>query len=136
MKMQRKKFNAEVPAVAMGDIAFLLLVFIVVMATAKKPPDSHVVAEPPEASQPDETKPAVAWVAIDTQGLTYLNGKKIEPAALHDKLEATLAAIPYADRIVELKAHKTITAAVYEPVLEAVSGVAVVKIIIREPKNN
>jgi len=136
MKMHRKKFSADVPSVAMGDIAFLLLIFIVIMATAKKPPDSHVVAEPPQAERPDETRPAMAWVAIDNEGQTYLNGKRIEPAALRDKLEAMLAGIPYQDRIIDLKAHKTTPASVYEPVLEAVSGVAIVKIIIREPKKN
>jgi biopolymer transport protein ExbD len=134
MKMQRRKFNAEVPSVAMGDIAFLLLIFIMVMATAKKPPDSHVVAEPPEASKPEETRPAVAWVAVDNQGLTYLNGKRIEPDELHDKLEALLTAIPFPDRIVETKIHRTTPASVYGKVLLAFDGVATPKIIHREPK--
>jgi len=34
MKLPRKSFEAEVPSMAMGDIAFLLLIFFVLLARA------------------------------------------------------------------------------------------------------
>ena len=41
MILLRKKLEASVPSMAMGDIAFLLLIFIVLLARARD--DSHLV---------------------------------------------------------------------------------------------
>ena len=44
MKIPRKTFEANVPSMAMGDIAFLLLIFFIILAKAVD--DSHVVWTP------------------------------------------------------------------------------------------
>ena len=44
MKVPKRKFEASVPAMAMGDIAFLLLIFFVILARAQD--DSHLKWEP------------------------------------------------------------------------------------------
>ena len=46
MKVPKRKFEASVPAMAMGDIAFLLLIFFVILARAQD--DSHLKWEPAE----------------------------------------------------------------------------------------
>ena len=40
VKIPRKQFEANVPSMAMGDIAFLLLIFFIILAKAVD--DSHV----------------------------------------------------------------------------------------------
>ena len=44
MKCVRKTVKADVPSVAMGDIAFLLLIFFVILARAED--DSHLKWQP------------------------------------------------------------------------------------------
>jgi len=44
MKLQRKKLTASIPAFAMGDIGFLLLIFFVILARAQD--DSHIQWQP------------------------------------------------------------------------------------------
>ncbi len=40
MIVKRKQMDASIPAMAMGDIAFLLLIFFVILARARD--DSHL----------------------------------------------------------------------------------------------
>ena len=49
MKIARKRLKAEVPSVAMGDIAFNLLMFFVILARAQD--DSHLKWEPAATRQ-------------------------------------------------------------------------------------
>ncbi|MSU40344.1 MAG: biopolymer transporter ExbD [Pedosphaera sp.] len=128
MALPRRKHIAEVPSVAMGDIAFLLLIFFVILARARD--DSHIQWVP--ATGADLSKPATmrVSVSIDRDNVTYLNGQKISheqlgpalwnPEGLKDK--GLLYNVPAGKRTVLLKIHKDATALFFEPVIEAVSG--------------
>ena len=49
MKIKRRSSQAEVPSMAMGDIAFNLLIFFVILARAQD--DSHLHWEPATAAE-------------------------------------------------------------------------------------
>lgn len=77
MKLPRKKLKASVPSFAMGDIAFLLLIFFVILARAQD--DSHIQWQPARLDKVEMAPTARASVAIDTGSKTYLDGKEISP---------------------------------------------------------
>ena len=104
---------------AMGDIAFLLLIFIVLLAPARD--DSHLVWQP--ATGTELVKPANqnASVVIDKQNITYLNGRPTQSENLATELSSLLGDLPPGSRTVLLKVHKDVIAEHFEPAIEAVS---------------
>ena len=104
---------------AMGDIAFLLLIFIVLLARARD--DSHLVWQP--ATGTELVKPANqnASVVIDKQNITYLNGRPTQSENLATELSSLLGDLPPGSRTVLLKVHKDVIAEHFEPAIEAVS---------------
>ena len=104
---------------AMGDIAFLLLIFIVLLARARD--DSHLVWQP--AIGTELVKPASqnASVVIDKQNITYLNGRPTLPENLATELTSLLVDLPPGRRTVLFKVHKDVIAEFFEPAIEAVS---------------
>lgn len=119
MKIPRKTFDAAIPATAMGDIAFLLLIFFVILARALD--DSHLRWRP--ASSPDLVSggtPA-ASVVIDSDKKIYLNGRQFVPSDLSAALTLRLGDSPAGDRTVHLKVDREVTAHVFEPVIESIS---------------
>ena len=104
---------------AMGDIAFLLLIFIVLLARARD--DSHLVWQP--ATGTELVKPANqnASVVIDKQNITYLNGRPTLPEYLATELTSLLVDLPPGRRTVLFKVHKDVIAEFFEPAIEAVS---------------
>jgi len=104
---------------AMGDIAFLLLIFIVLLARARD--DSHLVWQP--AIGTELVKPASqnASVVIDKQNITYLNGRPTLPENLATELTSLLGELPFGNRTVLFKVHKDVIAKFFEPAIEAVS---------------
>ena len=119
MILRRKTFEATVPSMAMGDIAFLLLIFIVLLARARD--ESHLVWQP--ATGTELVKPANrnASVVIDKQNVTYLNGRAIPVESLGAELESLLGDLPAGGRTVLFKVHKDVIAEFFEPAIEAVS---------------
>lgn len=119
MKIQRKKLTASVPSFAMGDIAFLLLIFFVILARAQD--DSHVQWQPAELRDVKMGTAALATVTIDTGLKTYLDGKEIAPGALAGTLARLLGDAPAGQRNVFLKVHREATAKHFEPAIAAIS---------------
>jgi biopolymer transport protein ExbD len=119
MILRRKTFEATVPSMAMGDIAFLLLIFIVLLARARD--ETHLVWQP--ATGTELVKPANrnASVVIDRQNVTYLNGRAIPVETLAAELESLLGDLPAGGRTVLFKVHKDVIAEFFEPAIEAVS---------------
>ena len=119
MILRRKKLEGSVPSMAMGDIAFLLLIFIVLLARARD--DSHLVWQP--AIGTELVKPASqnASVVIDKQNITYLNGRPTLPENLAAELTSLLGELPSGNRTVLFKVHKDVIAKFFEPAIEAVS---------------
>ena len=60
---------------AMGDIAFNLLIFFVILARAQD--DSHLQWTPAEAKNLQQAGNSIVSVLIDTENKLYLNGQEI-----------------------------------------------------------
>ncbi len=119
MKIERKKYNATVPSMAMGDIAFLLLIFFVILARVQD--DSHIQWEPARIDELDQAKNSKASVIIDADNKTYLNGREVGVASLSGALTEILGESEAGKRTILLKVHKHATATYFEPVIEAIS---------------
>lgn len=111
--------KADVPSVAMGDIAFNLLIFFVILAKAQD--DSHLQWQPAQAKQLEGIASSKVSVLIDRQNKLYLNGQEIGQAQLAKGISSLLGATPQGQRTVLLKVHKESTAMYYEAVIEAIS---------------
>jgi len=119
MKIPKRRFEASVPSMAMGDIAFLLLIFFVILAKAQD--DSHLRWEPAADEELEQAKNYKASVVIDVKNKTYLNGQPIAQAQLEGRLSELLGDAEPTKRTVLLKVHKDATVLQFEPVIEAVS---------------
>ena len=119
MKIARKPMKADVPSVAMGDIAFNLLIFFVILARATD--DSHVQWQPAQAAVLESTRGSKISVVINNENKLYLNGQAIGQVQLADRISEMLGDTPAGQRTVLLKVHKDATAMYYEPVIEAIS---------------
>jgi biopolymer transport protein ExbD len=111
--------KADVPSVAMGDIAFNLLIFFVILARAQD--DSHLQWQPAEAANLQGAGAAKVSVLIDNDNKLYLNGQPLGQVQLASRIEELLGDAPAGQRIVLLKVHKDATAMYYEPVIESIS---------------
>ena len=119
MKIPRKKFQATVPSVAMGDIAFNLLIFFVILARAQD--DSHLKWQPASTPVVEAVKNVGVSVVIDIDNKLYLNGQEIGESQLAASIGKLLENVPAGRRTVLLKVHRETTALRFEPVIEAVS---------------
>ena len=119
MKIKRKTSRAEVPTMAMGDIAFNLLIFFVILARAQD--DSHLKWQPALAENLENGKQASVSVLIDTEEKVYLNGQQVGIGQLAAAVTEQLGDAPAGERTVLLKVHKEAKALIFEPVIEAIS---------------
>ena len=119
MKMQRKQPKVDIPSVAMGDIAFNLLVFFVILAQSQD--DSHIQWTPAKAENLQGSGYTRVTVTIDKDQKVYLNGQELSEGQLASRIESHLGNAPAGHRKVLLKAHSECTAAKFEPVIEAIS---------------
>ena len=119
MKIVRRTSRAEVPAMAMGDIAFNLLIFFVILARAQD--DSHLQWAPAEAAKLESAGYSRASIVIDKDKKLYLNGQEIGIAQLASGVEELLGEAPPGERTVLLKIDHNVEALRFEPVVEAVS---------------
>ena len=119
MKIKRRAVRADVPSMAMGDIAFNLLIFFVILARAQD--DSHLHWEPATAIEITASATAKVVVLIDSDNRFYVNGQQVGETQLAGEIDALLGDAPAGDRTVMLKAHKDAQAMYFEPVIEAIS---------------
>lgn len=119
MKMKRKRLKVEVPSMAMGDIAFNLLVFFVILARAQD--DSHLQWTPAKAKNIESSGNSKISIVIDKENKLFLNGQETPVGQLAKAVEAQLGKMPAGQRTVLLKVHQDITAQRFEPVVEAIS---------------
>ena len=75
MKFKRRAMKADVPSVAMGDIAFNLLIYFVILARAQD--DSHVKWQPAAAANLERVANAKVSVVIDQDNILFLNGQEL-----------------------------------------------------------
>lgn len=119
MKISRRPTRVDIPNTAMGDIAFNLLIFFVILARAQD--DSHLHWDPANAEKLDSAGHASVSVLIDSENKLYLNGQEIGISQLSGRIEELLGKAPAGKRTVWLKVHQEILAQRFEPILEAVS---------------
>lgn len=119
MKIKRKTSRAEVPSMAMGDIAFNLLIFFVILARAQD--DSHLQWTPAEAANIEAAGHSKVSIVVDKDNKLYLNGGEIGVGQLAGEIQDELGDLPAGERIVLLKVHQEILAQRFEPVIEAIS---------------
>lgn len=119
MKIQRRQIKVDTPSVAMGDIAFNLLVFFVILAQSQD--DSHIQWTPAKAENLKGSGYSKVTVTIDKDQKVYLNGLELSQSQLADRIEKYLGDAPAGQRKVLLKAHADCTAATFEPIIEAIS---------------
>lgn len=119
MKITRKKCAATVPSMAMGDIAFNLLIFFVILARATD--DSHLQWEPADSIDVTQGGVSMVSVVIDIENKYYINGQQVGVTQIAPQINELLGDAPIKDRRVLLKVHRSATANHFEPVIEAVS---------------
>ena len=104
---------------AMGDIAFNLLIFFVILARATD--DSHLEWQPAAATKVQQAGASKVSVLIDVDNKVYLNGQPIGIAQLASRISDTLGDAPVGKRTVLLKSHREAPAMHFQPVIEAIS---------------
>jgi len=119
VKFKRRPMKADVPTMAMGDIAFNLLIFFVILARAQD--DSHLQWQAASASELRGVSHSQVSIVIDNQNKLYFNGQQVGQSELTKRIEDTLGDTPAGQRTVLLKVHKEATALYYEPVIESIS---------------
>ena len=118
MKIQRRTSRAEVPTMAMGDIAFNLIIFFVILAKVQD--DSHLQWEPSKVPEVERGRFPKASVLIDHKNDIYLNGQKVNMSELSSGIEASLQGVEGKDRVVQFKFHRTAPVRIIEPAFEAI----------------
>ncbi|WP_425616617.1 ExbD/TolR family protein [Anatilimnocola sp. NA78] len=119
MKIPRRTMKADVPATAMGDIAFNLLIFFVILARAQD--DSHIQWKPAQVGNLENNKGGRVTVVMDVDGKIFLNGQQQSESELSTAIGEELGDAPAGERTVMLKVDKDTTAPRFEPVIEAIS---------------
>ena len=104
MKLTRKVFKCEVPSMAMGDIAFNLLVFFVILAKAQD--DSHLQWQPATTAKVESAGNTHVSIVVDKDNKLYLNGKEVGVEQLSAGITDILKDAQPGDRTVLLKIHK------------------------------
>jgi biopolymer transport protein ExbD len=119
MKIKRQQTRADVPSMAMGDIAFNLLIFFVILAKAQD--DSHLQWEPAKAENLQQSGFSQVSIVIDHENKLYLNGTQTDQASLQGGIETILGNSPGGSRTVLLKVHKDAVHRLFAPVIESIS---------------
>jgi biopolymer transport protein ExbD len=143
MRIKRRKLDAGVPSVAMADIAFNLVLFFIILARTQD--ESHLklnYASAPALETISNSKVSVKVVTADKKAQSdgrqqiYLNGKEVGVRELTAKIQELLKDDPPGKRTVLLKIDKDTQAALFEPIMEAVSqaGGDVVHVLAEEKK--
>jgi biopolymer transport protein ExbD len=104
---------------AMGDIAFNLLVFFLILARAQD--DSHLKWNAASTPKVENTGYARVSIVVDINNKLYLDGKEIGVAQLSGGITKVLGDTPPGQRTVLLKIHNSTLAQRFQPIIEAVS---------------
>lgn len=81
---RRNKIEASFSMSSMTDIIFLLLIFFVISSTMSSPSDIKINL--PTSGAKSSTKPLIAKVSIDEQGVFYVAKGSEEPVAIAPEL--------------------------------------------------
>ena len=118
----KKRRPVPIPIASMGDIAFLLIIFFMVLSEFSKDPDLQL--SPPahaEVQKPEQT--IAVRVAIDVNGDIYFQGEQVESAKdVEWGVRALLDGTTSDDqRHVQFKCDLSLSHEQFEPVLKAIA---------------
>ncbi len=117
-----KRRKVKVPLTSMGDIAFLLIIFFLLLSEFAKDRDLPIAL--PASEHVEKTEVAVAArVAIDAAGAIYFDGQRVDSAKDIEWGVRALLARTVADeqRHVQFKCDATLPKETFEPVLKAIA---------------
>ena len=91
MRFRHKKHRSKimVPVAAMGDIAFLLIIFFMVASQFAK--ESHVKVERPRAPKLQELEKSQVWVTLDSDGAVWVDGESSSLAEISGRVGGLIA---------------------------------------------
>jgi len=118
----KKRRNVQLPLAAMGDIAFLLIIFFMLCTEFAK--DKKLPLELPKSAEVKKTEAAIAaHVAIDENGLIYLDGREVERVEdIENGVRRVLAKTVSDDqRHIQFKCDAKLTKDTFEPVIKAIA---------------
>lgn len=124
MKASRKKKRrkVQVPIASMGDIAFLLIIFFMLLSEFSK--DKNLPIELPRSDQVKKTEiVVVARVAVAADGVIYFDGDQVDSAKDIEWGVRALLSKTVADeqRHVQFKCDASLSKEQFEPVLKAIA---------------
>ena len=124
MKSSRKKKRrkVQVPIASMGDIAFLLIIFFMLLSEFSK--DKDLSIDLPLSDQVKKTEVVVAArVAMASDGAIYFDGDRVDSAKDIEWGVRALLSKTVADeqRHVQFKCDASLPKETFEPVLKAIA---------------
>ncbi|MFT5123411.1 MAG: biopolymer transport protein ExbD [Candidatus Omnitrophota bacterium] len=119
MKVARKKKSVfvAVPVAAMGDIAFLLIIFFMIAATFAK--EQSIELEAPGAVGLEEIEATSISVTVDKEGVLRIEGQETPVAELDTWISALMQ--ERETELVRLKIDKHLTRKTFGPIFSALS---------------
>lgn len=121
-RSRKKRRPIPVPIASMGDIAFLLIIFFMLLSDFRKDPNLPI--EPPTHEAVEKSdKTVAARVSIDKDGVIYLDGQRVgNPKDIEWGIRALLNDTVTDDqRHVRFKCDRTLPKEIFEPVLKAIA---------------
>jgi len=111
-----------IPVASMGDVAFLLIIFFLLLSEFAKDKDLPINLPASEHVEKNKT-PVIARVAIDSSGVIYFDGERVESAKdIEWGVRALLArTVTEEQRHVQFKCDWTLPKETFEPVLKAIA---------------
>jgi len=121
-RRKKKKRGVIVPVASMGDIAFLLIIFFLLLSEFNKDQVAELILPKSEHVDKFDGKP-IAKVDIDKDGVIYVDSQIVSDAKeveerLTSKLQDTVSD---EQRHVQFKCDMEIGKPVFEPVLQAIA---------------
>ena len=127
---RRKKVKMMIPLASMGDIAFLLIIFFMLVSTFMK---DNMEYDPATGADLRELQSPEISVVVDQDGKLWLQGLEAGVGQLADAVENLVGQRRH-DTPVHLSVHKDLKRPDYMPVIEALSeaGVRVLMVGLQE----
>ena len=119
---KKKRRTPVVPIASMGDIAFLLIIFFMILADFNKEPKLNLTL--PESAEVKKTeKTVIARVGIDEEENIFVDGLKVQSAKDVEFTLRNLLTNTVADeqRHVQFKCDANVPKEAFEPVLKAIA---------------
>ena len=113
---RRRRAAIPVPLASLGDIAFLLIIFFVLVSNFK---DQNVELEQPEAPNIERLESSGMIVSVDREGVVWFDGQRQQADALEPLIANRIA--DRGDKTVLLRVDRDIPQRHYGPVVSALS---------------